>query len=149
MTMKLTVGQIHTTVQVISTILRERRPMPQRGKFALAKMHTALLPKWEEINEQRDELIKSYNHHPVLRRAVTAQDGEEDIARGYVEKVSDEFGVPDDKAKDFAEKWKILGEDEVECDVKPISVRMFDLGTGSDGSIEGAEIIEMGNLVTE
>lgn len=149
MTMKLTIGQIHIAVQVISTILRERRPMPQRGKFALAKMHSALLPKWEEIDKQRDELIKTYNHHPVMRRAATAADTEEEIKIGYVEKVSDEFGVPDDKARDFAEKWKLIGEDEVEADVKPISVKLFDLGTGSDGSIEGAEIIEMGNLVIE
>lgn len=150
MTVKLTADRLLIAVPVISTILRERRPMPQRGKFAFAKMHTALMDEWTRINLMRDELIKTYDYHAIERRpAVPERDTEEDVKRGYSERVSTEFSVPEDKLKDFEEKWKILGEEEIELDVKPISIKLFDLGTGTDGSVEGAEIIDMGALIVE
>lgn len=149
MTIKLTAERILIAVPIISTILRERRPMPQRGKLLFAKMHTALMPDWTKANEQRDELIKAYNFHPLIRRAANPTDGDEAFERGYVDEPSVEFGVPPEMATDFADKWKILGEEEIEVDVKPIQLKSFDLGTGSDGSVEGAEIIDMGELIVE
>jgi len=150
MTVKLTADKLLTAMTTVSTILRERRPMPQRGKFAFAKLHTALMDPFNEWSGKRDELIAAYGHKEKLRRpAIAGQDSEEDVKRGYSERTSTEFSVPEDKLKDFEEKWKILGEEEIELDVKPISVKLFDLGTGTDGSVEGAEIIDMGALITE
>lgn len=149
MTVKLTIDKLLTGMTTVSTILRERRPMPQRGKFAFAKMHTALMDDFNKYSAQRDELIATYGYKAMLRRPAGPGDTDEDIARGYAEKEAEEFSVPQDKLKDFEEKWKILGEEEIEIDVKPISIKLFDLGTGTDGSVEGAEIIDMGNLITE
>jgi len=150
MTVKLTVDQLLVAMTTVSTILRERRPMPQRGKFAFAKMHTALMDDFKKHSEHRDELIATYGHKETLRRpALPERDSVEDVARGYAEMPAVEFSVPQDKLKDFDEKWKIFGEEEIELDVKPISLKLFDLGTGTDGSVEGAEIIDMGALIVE
>lgn len=146
---KLTVNQLITAVPIITTIIREKRPMPQKGKFNFARMYSTLLPHWNRLNTERDELIKSFDHHPMLRRAATPDDSEEDRERGYVEKASEEFSVPVDKMKDFEEQWKPIGEREVEVEVEPIPMKTFDLGLGSDGSVDAAEIIDLGPLITE
>jgi hypothetical protein len=149
MTVKLTADRILISLQIISSIIREKRPMPQKGKFAFARMHAALLPEFKTINEQRDEIIKAYDFHPMVPRPAKPTDSEEDFAKGFVMELSEDFAVPEDKMAEFAEKWKEIGETEITLNVEPISIKLFDLGAMTDGSIEANEILEMGDLITE
>lgn len=146
---KLTADQLLIAMTHVSTIIRERRPMPQRGKIAFARMHSALMSDYTIIAKERDDLVKSYDYHPVVKVAATPADGEEAMARGWVERPHDEFAVPEDKIKEFEEKWKETGDTVLEIEVTPISAKLFDLGTGTDGSIHAFEIIEMRDLITE
>lgn len=149
MTVKLTVDQLLVALSHISTIIRERRPMPQRGKLAFAKMHTALTPTFNIYSKERDDLIASYDYHPMVPRPAKPTDSEEDIAKGFVLEPHKEFAVPEDKMADFEAKWKPIGDKIIDLDVKPISVKLFNMGDMVDGSIEANEIIEMGDLISE
>jgi len=149
MTVKITADRLLMALPIIATIIRERRVMPQKGKFAFARMHAALMPDFTLINQQRDEIIKTYNFHPEVARPAKPTDSEDDIAKGFVMEPSKEFAVPEDKMAEFAEKWKEIGESELTLNVEPISMKLFDLGAMTDGSIEANEIIEMGDLITE
>jgi hypothetical protein len=57
--------------------------------------------------------------------------------------------VPPDKAAEFAEAWKEIGDEEIEVDVQPISLACLDLGDSADGSILAHELVTLGDLVKE
>ena len=90
--MKLTVQKAMDATLVISQIIREARPMPQKGKYRLARLHAKLLPEFQTINTRRDEMITAYDHHPMIKST--------DSAGAEIEVLSDEFSVPLDKMVD-------------------------------------------------
>lgn len=148
--MKLKVQQVFDATLTLSQIIRDQngvpradgttaipRPMSQKGKYRLARMHAKLLPEYTVANERRDAMIKAYDHHPM----VPANDG----AEGMV--TSPEFRVPDDKLPEFNAAWGEIAEQEIELDVEPIPLAMLDLGDTTDGSIQAAELILLGDLV--
>lgn len=138
--MKLTVQQTMDAVLVISQIIREQRPMPQRGKYRLARMHAKLLPEFQTINAQRDDLIKAYNHHETIKNKDPATGAESEV-------INQEFSVPLDKMGEFTEAWKKIGGEEIDIDIEPIPLSQLDLGDNADGSIQASELITLGDLV--
>lgn len=137
MPMKMKVQEVFDATLVISKIIRDARPMPTTGKFRLARMHAKLLPEFTTINTQRDELIKSFDHHTTSINDV----GEE--------VVSQEFSVPLDKMPEFTDTWKKIGDEEIGVDVEPIPLKCIDLGGMVNGSIEAHELATLGDLITE
>lgn len=134
--MKLKVNDVFQATLTISQIIRENRPMPQKGKYRLARMHAKLLPEFTMISEQRDALIKAYDHHPEIY----GPDG--------VSRPADEFSVPADKMQEFNAAWKEIGDQEIEVDVEPIPLDQLDLGS-ANGSVTASELVTLGELVRE
>lgn len=150
--MKLKVQQVFDATLTLSQIIRDQngvpradgsaavpRPMSQKGKYRIARLHAKLLPEYTVANERRDAMIKAYGYHPPVPAA-----GDEG-AKAMVP--SPEFGVPDDKLAEFNAAWKEIAEQEIDLDVEPIPLAMLDLGDTTDGSIQAAELILLGDLV--
>lgn len=139
--MKLKVQHLMDAVLVISQIIREQgqdlRPMPQKGRYRLARMHAKLLPEFTTINTKRDEMISAYGYHQLVA-------GPDDT---QVESAN--FAVPADKMDEFTAAWKEIAGEEIEVDVEPIPLAQLDLGDGTDGSISANEFIVLGALVAE
>lgn len=142
--MKLKVQHIMDAVVLISQIIREERPMPQKGKYRLARMHSKLLPEFNVIDKRRNDMIKAYNHHPMVSAGPSAEDP---LGEKMVE--STEFSVPEDKIEEFMKEWNEIAETEIDIDVVPMPIDQFDLGDKFDGSLQGNDIIVLGSLITE
>jgi hypothetical protein len=92
--MQLTVQQVYDATLVIAKIIREGRPMPQKGKFQLARMHAKLLPEFNIANAQREDMIKAYDTRvKVLVATAEHPEGEETEGAEYM--------VPPDKMAEF------------------------------------------------
>lgn len=126
--MKLKVQQVMDALVALTTIISEKRKMPQRAKYCLARMHTKLTSEFADASKQRDELIMAYDHV------------EEGTGRNI---------VPPDKVAEFAAAWKEIGDTEIEVDVEPIPISFFSTpDNNADGPINADEIIQLGDLMT-
>lgn len=142
--MKLTVDKMMAATIVISIIIREKRPLPQKGSYRLARLHSQLLKDFTVASEKRDAMITAYGFHPMVPAPLSA---ENPMGEGLVP--SDAFAVPDDKAEEFSAAWKEIGGEEIDLDVQPISLSCLDLGGNVPSSIAANEFIAMGDLVID
>lgn len=125
--MQLKVQHVFDATLVVARIINENRPMPQKGKYRLARLHAKLLPEFTTIAARRDEMITAFDH--VNESAVPT--------------------VPPDKMAEFNAAWAELGNEVIEVDVEPIPLACLDLGDAVVGTIQAAELIALGELVTE
>ena len=129
--MKLKVHQVFGAMQALDAIIRDKRPMPQLGKFRLARMQAKLLPEFQTANAQRAELIRKYGQ-PRL-------DGQTEVTR--------------ENMALFNAEWEPIAEADVEVDVGPIRLCDLDLSNEGDpvlnGALEASELLLLGDLVTE
>lgn len=141
--MKLTAQNVYGATIVLASIISSQRPMPQRGKYLIARMHSKLLPEYNILNGRRDELIKAYNTPQT--KTVT------DEATGATAEVpvEGEWQVPKDKMPEFVAAWELLGNEEIDVDVQPLPLMSLSLPNGSDGAIEASELITLGSLVSD
>ncbi len=137
--MQFTVQKMIDTTLVVAQIIREGRPMPQKGKYRLARLHAKLYPEYEVATKRRDEMIKAYETHQQVPATPPAE--------GMVD--GPEWIVPDDKLEDFNAAWKVISEEVIDIDVQPIPLAYLDRGDTVDGAISAAEITILGDLVTE
>ena len=127
--MKLTVAQVRDATLVISQIIREQRPMSQRGKFRLARLHAKLLPEFNTIEAQRDALIKEHG--------------------SLLEGETDKWSVNPEHMDAFNEAWAAVAGEEIEVDATPIPIGELDAPGVANGSIEAHEIIVLGDMITD
>lgn len=139
--MKLTLQQVLDATVVVSTIIREQRPLPTKGKYLLARMRAKLGPEYDTISAHRDALIKAYDHHEMVKPDPSKDDP---LGQGPLVP-SPLWSVPPDKMDEFTKAF--CGTDEIEVDVEPIPLTQLDLGDGQDGSIHANEFILLGDLV--
>lgn len=140
--MKLKVQHVMDSTLVLAAIINERRPMPQKGKYRVARLHAKLLPEFQSANGQRDEMIKAYE------MPQTQIEKTEEHPLG-IEVPTDGWQVPADKMPEFTAAWKVIADEEIEVDVEPIPLGYLSLGDQTDGAIESTELITLGELVTE
>lgn len=140
--MKLKVQHVADAALVVTNIINRAPPMPQRGKYLLARMHAKLIPEFKIIDARRDEMIKAYDNPQV---------NEELLADGtkVVTPVAGQWQVPPDKMPEFIAAWKVVGDEEIDVDVQPIPIRAISLPDGSDGAIEAHELITLGELIAD
>ncbi len=136
--MKLKAQQVFDATRVVAQIINDNRPMPQKGKYRMARLHDKLLPEFQTLNAQRDAMITAYDH----RESTGGQDGAPVV-------VSDQFSVPADKAAEFTAAWKEIGDQEIEVAVEPVPLAYLELADNADGSITGHELVLLGDLVCE
>lgn len=128
--MQLTIRQVFDAVPALDAIIREKRPMPQLGKFRLARMHARLLAEFATANVLRDELI--------TRHGDRREDGT--------------FWVPPERLAEFNADWDPIAAATVEVDIAPVHLADLLLGTSADpanGAIEVNELLALGELVAE
>ncbi|MDE2104685.1 MAG: hypothetical protein KGL39_46040 [Patescibacteria group bacterium] len=142
--MKLTVQQVMDATVTVSNIIRENRPMPQRGKYKLARLHAKLLPEFNTANDQRNAMIKAYDHHPMVNAKPSKEDP---LGQNLVE--SPDFAVPNSKVPEFTEAWAKIASEQIDVDVEPIPLEQFSLADDQDGSISAHELIVLGDLVKD
>ena len=139
--MKLKVQHVMDAILTISRIIREQRPLPQKGAYRLARMHAKLLPEFQTINGRRDAMITAYNHHEMI-------DGKDNAGLPTLTE-NPEFSVPVDKMSEFTAAWAEIGAEEIEVEVEPIPLSYLDLGPSIECAIRADELIVLGDLVKE
>lgn len=144
--MKLKVQHVMDATLVVTNLINRQCPMPQRGKYLLARMHMKLNAEYVPINERRDEMIKAYNN-PQMRPVPNAV-----VAEGEpipMERVSNEWEVPADKMPEFLAAWKVIADEEIDVDIQPIPLISLCMPNGTEGLIEASEFITLGDLVVD
>jgi hypothetical protein len=140
--MKLRVQTVMDATIILTRIINQQRPMPQVGKYRVARLHARLLPEFNVIDARRDEMIKAYDT-PQTKKVTLPETGAE------AEVPADGWKVPDDKMPEFTEAWKLIGAEEIDVDVQPIALSCLSLGNDTDGSIEAGELLTLGDLISE
>lgn len=143
--MKLKVSHVMDATVVVAQIIREQRPLPQKGRYRLARLHSKLFPEFTTANERRDAMIMAYDHHAQVPDP--AWDGAGTAQPPLVE--SPNFHVPDDKMAEFNAAWSEIGDQEIEVDIEPIPLSQLDLGDSVEGSITANEFLTLGDLVKD
>jgi hypothetical protein len=124
---KLKVQQVIDAFMALASIVASGKPMPQKGKYRLARLHAKLRPEFETANAARDDLIKSY---------------------GWKNEAGVD-AVPIEQADDFAAKWKEIADQEIEVEVQPVPLVQLDMGDNTDGPLSVQQLIALGDLVIE
>lgn len=145
MTMKLKAQHVMDATLTVAQIIRDNRPMPQKGKYRLARLHAKLLPEFNTLSARRDEMITAYDHHEMVPPPPTMKDP---LGQGPCVP-TEQFSVPLDKMPEFTAAWSEIGNQEIEVDVEPVPLDCLDLGDNTDGAISGLELATLGDLVTE
>lgn len=157
--MKIKASTIFTALQVITEIIDQRRPMPQAGKYRLARMHAKLLPEWKVLNDQRTDLIKAYNTHvripkPIeVGEVIPLLDGEtsdEATKRRMAETIEGpEYEVPAEHLPKFESDWAEIMAQEIDIEINAIPIGMLSPANAPNGSVEAGEIVLMGELIVD
>jgi hypothetical protein len=112
--MRITAGQLYDAVHGLNSILDAQRPrmIPQVGKFRLAKLHTILERHYVLIEAQRAAIVQKLGHEVFTDEAKTKSGG-----------WSVEPGTP--PFDQYIKEWNAVREQELEVDVKPITLTML------------------------
>ena len=141
--MKLKVQHVMDATLALTNIINRQCPMPQRGKYLIARMHGKLLPEFKTIDARRDEMIKAYNTERVDEKV-------DEVSGATIRTVVEgERMVPPDKMPEFLAAWKVIGDEEIEVDVQPLPLTALCMPNGTEGLIEAAEFITLGELVVD
>lgn len=138
--MKLKVQNVFEATLVLSQIIRENRPMPQKGAYRLARLHAKLQPEFNTISEQRDKLIIAYDYKAKPKNPDTGK---------VIEDAPEQNMVPDDKMAEFLEAWKKISEETIEVEVQPVPLWQLDRGADKPAAISASELITLGDLVND
>ena len=131
---------------VITAIINEKRPLPQVGKYRIARMHAKLLPEFNTLDERRSAMIRAYDAPELeinFRDALGDHVGPEARPTGR-------YVVPGDKIDEFNAAWKeILGEEIEIPGLEPLPLKHLTVSDDADGAIEAYEIVTLGELIAE
>lgn len=133
--MKLTILHVFNVTPILAQIIAEKRPLPLKGAYRVARLQAKLQAEFQTIAEKRDALIVAYDHKA---RPAGAPDDAPEVPT-----------VPDDKVEDFLAKWADLGAEEIEVDVQPIPLSQLDLGADTAGALTAAELMVLAELVVD
>jgi hypothetical protein len=155
---KMKVQQLMDATMILNEIIKQQRPMPQKGKYRLARMHAKLWPEFKTINDQRDAMIKAYDckemvENPEYKKAFKPTAENPMPHEGNVTNLparmieSGNYIVPPEHLEDFNKQWLDMGSQEIEVDVEPMPIDQFDMGDRVDGALEANELVILGDLV--
>lgn len=146
--MKLKVQHVMDSMLVVTNIINRQAAMPQRGKYMLARMHIKLLPEFKVMDARRHEMIKAYGS-PQTKQVWDEQADPQHQLPPTLEPIPGEWQVPPEKLAEFMEAWNVIGDMEIDVDVQPMPLICLSLPNGSEGMIEAAELITLGDLVVD
>ena len=141
--MKLKVQHVMDAAIVLTTIINDQLPMPQKGKYRIARMHAKLLPEFKIIDARRADMIKAYGV-PQMRADKNEETGEVTLTS-----IPDQWQVPPEKMPEFTAAWKIVGDEEIDVDIEPIPLSSLSLSDSEDGAVAAHQLITLGELVSD
>lgn len=158
--MKMTVQELMDRTIMLSTIIKENRRLPTKGKYWLSRMHAKLLPVFNKYNSERDAKIAAFNYYPEVPNPaaahITDEMREAMIAEGHLAKLppktitSPVQAVPPEAHDQFIADWIEVGKEVIDVPVKPINVDVLCFpGDLEDGEITAHEFIVLGDLIYE
>lgn len=115
--MKLKISTLFSAYLVLSTIIKEKRPLAQKGKFRVARLYDQLTPEFTRVDGERNTLIVRF--------------GEEVNGNYHVAESSPEWPK-------FVAAWNEFAA--IEIDVEAEKIPLADLG--EDG-IEAQEFLTL------
>lgn len=130
--MKLTAGQVFAAFPVLSAIIADKRVLPMKGAYRVARMASKLQAEYQVIAGKRDAIIFGYDYKAKVA------DGAEEVPT-----------VPPDKVEEFRAQVSELFETDIEVDVQPIPLSQLDLGPDRPAEISAAELLALGELVVD
>lgn len=129
--MKLKASQVVAATTTLASIINENRPMPQKGKYRLGRMHAKLYAEWEQLEVRRKAIVEQH------QEAVPVEGG-------------DGGSEPTYRVSDAGEaEWQEVLAEEIEVAVEPIPLSSIDMGDTVNGSISANELQALGDLVSE
>lgn len=150
MAMKLKLQHLMDATMALRGIIDRNDPMPQKGKYRVARMYDKLEREFQIINKRRNEMITAYNTPQMILNPAWKPDGS--VSPDVPQFISSptEFMVPPDKLPEFTQAWEEIGKEEIEVDVQPIPLEQLCLADPKvDGGIAANELIVLGDLVAE
>lgn len=153
MTMKIKVQHLMDATMVIRQIITEKRPLPQKGNYRLARMFDKLAREFDILNAKRDEMIKNYDYHPMVPNPAKVPTASDPLAQNqdipdFIE--SKEWSVPEEHVAEFTKQWAEIGAEEIEVDVEPIPLEQLCFADPDvQATIDATEFIALGSLVKE
>lgn len=133
--MNVTKGAIHDAMFALTQIVSRPRAIPQTGKFRISKLHSALLPFYEPIEDQRHELVQKHGSEEFADEAKTQ-------SAGWTVKP----GTPE--IENYMKDWNAIRAERVELPASIQPLRLAALGDDPKG-IEAAEFSLLGDFVVE
>ena len=127
--MKLKASQVLNATTILAAIINENRPLPQKGKYRIGRMHAKLFAEWEQLEVRRKAIVEQHQEE-----VPPAAEGEPATTRT--------------SAAGEAE-WKDILEQEIEVNVEPVPLSCLDMGDAVNGSVSANELQMLGDLVTE
>ena len=145
--MKLKIGHVFQATEVITTVINQNRPLPQKGAYRVARLYAKLKPEYDLIVGRRNAMIEAYGHKelvpgPVGEPLTPGAEGQPTMGE------APNFSVPTDKMPEFLAAWAEVANEEIEVAVEPIPLAQLDSG-GAAGTITAAELIVLDDLVAE
>lgn len=129
--MKLKVSALFAAYITLTTIINEKRELPQKGKYRIARLHEKLRSEFQIASAQRDELVEQFGEEVKNEAGVATGDW-------LVKQESEKF-------KPYMEAWSKIADEEIEIEAQPIPLDSL----GDSGSIEAYEFLALGDLVAE
>lgn len=128
--MKMKAAQLLDAYITLTAIINEKRRLPQKGAYRIARMHSKLSSEAMLVDGQRNELIRKHGSE-----IFGGPDGLQ--LTGYKVKESAE--------EEYRKEWMTIAEEDIELDVEPIPLEQL----GTEGTILPNEFHHLGPLVAE
>lgn len=130
--MKLDAGKVFAVFPILSDIINEKRVLPMKGAYRIARMAAKLQPEYQLIAAKRDSIITDYNY------LATPPGGGPAVPT-----------VPDHMTEDFQAKVRELLDTEIDVDIEPILLSQLDLGPDRPAEISAGELVVLGDLIVD
>lgn len=139
--MKLKISTLFAAYLALSTIVNEKRTLPTRGKFRLARLYDQLTPEFNRVNAERNALVTKFGEEikeaPKTREDPLGQGEPQPTGKWHVPPGSEGWPM-------FEAAWNEFAATELEVAAEKIP--LADLG--DDGSIESHEFLALLEFVS-
>lgn len=130
------VEDLRTAFPVLVAIINDKRVVPQKGAYRMARLYQKLLPEYQTITAKHDEIVVASGAVEVPVNAADP-DGPKNMQ------------VPPDKMAEWAAAWKLVGDEVIIIDAEALPIEQLSLGDFVPGGITASEIVGLGALVAE
>ena len=128
-------GELHDAMFALQQIISRPRMIPQTGKYRLAKLHAALKPLYEPIEDRRQALVQKHGSEQFADEAKTQSAG---------------WGIqPETPAFEaYVNEWNEIRKEAQLLPAAIEPIRLAALGDDPKG-IEEEEFVLLGKFITE